>query len=465
MSAYDVAITGSFACSAAFFVLAGMVAILRRPHEPPVLPAMSDLGPETPAVANLLANGGRLTPEAVPATLLDLAVRQAVKIEEAEQGTYTCRIGVGPSGILTAYESRVLALLRKRAQGGVVPARALTAGPADEARGWMKAFRSEVVAEANAAGKCAPRWPKSVLTVLGVLGLGALLLGIAGGQEDDMTWPQAIAVGVAILTFIVLGRNFTEDTEMVTPAGLAAQARWLSLRKYLHDDEIFPSLPPTAVANRERYLAYGAALGVAAATVRAIPMGAESDRWAWTRYGGQWQQVRVSYPRRWPPAWGSSPWEVGWTGLLAGGFGVLVLWVTTQMLPSIEFGPGTDQVSRYVSAGIVGATLLGAAAVLLGIIVLAIAVIALIRTRDVTGEAIRVRHFGAEEASRYYLAVYTGVGRRVRAWLVRPLVYSALNEYDVVTVSVSPLIGYVRSVKPAQDDPRALPEPAPSTTA
>ncbi len=465
MSSYDLAIAASLACSAAFFVLAGVVAILRWPHEPPTLPAMSDLGPETPAVANLLANGGRLTPDAVPATLFDLAVRQALKIEEAEHGTYTCRIGTPPSGILTAYESRVLALLRKRAQGGVVPARALTAGPADEARGWMKAFRNEVVFEANAAGKCAPRWPKRVLAALAGLALGAVLLATAGGQEDSVTWPQAIALAVAIITFAVLGWNFTEDTQMVTPAGLGAQARWLSLRKYLHDDEIFSSLPPTAVAVRERYLAYGAALGVAAAAVRAIPMGAESDRWAWTRYGGQWRQVRVSYPRRWPPAWGSSPWEIGWTGLLAGGFGVLVLWVTTQMLPSIEFGPGTDQISRYVSAGIVGATILGAAAVVVGIIVLVVAVIALIRTRDVIGEAIRVRHFGTEEDSRYYLAVYTGVGRRVRAWLVRPLLYSALNEYDVVTVSVSPLIGYVRAVTPAQAGAGAISEPAPTTTA
>ena len=232
MNASDLMVTASFACSLAFFALAGVVYVLRRPQPAPVLPAMSDLGSDSPAVANLLANGGRLTPEAVPATLFDLAARRAVKIEEPEPGEYACRLGQAPSGVLTAYESRVLALLRKRASGGVVPAKALTAGPSDEAKGWMKAFRKEVVSEANAAGKCEPRWPRPVLTVMGALVLGALLLAVYGGNEDDsLTWPQAIAAGIAIAALLVMGQAFTEETEMVTrPAWLprAAGCRYAS---------------------------------------------------------------------------------------------------------------------------------------------------------------------------------------------------------------------------------------------
>jgi len=450
VNASDLMVTASFACSLAFFALAGVVYVLRRPQPAPVLPAMSDLGSDSPAVANLLANGGRLTPEAVPATLFDLAARRAVKIEEPEPGEYACRLGQAPSGVLTAYESRVLALLRKRASGGVVPAKALTAGPSDEAKGWMKAFRKEVVSEANAAGTCEPRWPRPVLTVMGALVLGALLLAVYGGNEDDsLTWPQAIAAGIAIAALLVMGQAFTEETEMVTRAGLAAQGRWLSLRKYLHGDEIFPTLPPTAVAVRERYLAYGAALGVAAAAVRAIPMGAESDRWAWTRYGGEWRQVRVSYPQRWPPAWGSAPWALTWTGLWTAGFGALVLWVTTQVMPDLEFGPDADRVMRYVSLGFVLIILAGAAAVGLGLLILCASVAALVTTRTVTGEAIRVRRFGDEEGARHYLAVYSGKGDRVRAWSVRPELYPSLREYTTVTVAIAPLTGYVRSVKPA----------------
>jgi hypothetical protein len=198
---------------------------------------------------------------------------------------------------------------------------------------------------------------------------------------------------------------------------------------------------------RERYLAYGAALGVAAAAVRAIPMGAESDRWAWSHYGGQWRQVRVSYPNRWPPAWGSSPWQVGWTGILMTGFGGLVVWVTTQLLPSIEFGPSTDQTTRYISLGIVLATLIGAVICGLGLVVICLAVVSLVRTERVVGEAIRVRRFGDHDSSRYFLAVYTGQGDHVRAWSVGAGVHSSVKEYEVVTVDVGPLFGYVRSVR------------------
>ncbi len=448
MSPYDLAVAASLACSAAFFAIAGVVYVLRRPQPAPDLPAMSDLGVESPAVANLLANGGRLTPDAVPATLFDLAARRAVRIEEPEPGRYSCRLAQSPSGLLTAYESRVLSLLRKKvAADGVVPAQALTAGPSDEAKGWMKAFRKEVVAEANSAGKCEPRWPRRVLTVMGALVLGALFIAVYGGNEDDsLTLPQAIAIGVAIVCGLVMGQAFTEETEMVTPAGLAAQGRWLSLRKYLHDDEVFSDLPPTAVAVRERYLAYGAALGVAAAAVRAIPMGAESDRWAWTHYGGEWRQVRVSYPQRWPPAWGSPPWALTWTGLWIGGVGALALWVTTQWLSGIDLGPDADEVTRNVSLGVVLITLAAASAVGIGILVLAASIAALVTTLTVTGEAIRVRRFGDDEGSRFYLAVYSGKGDRVRAWAVRSELYPSLREYATVTVAISPLTGYVRSV-------------------
>jgi hypothetical protein len=51
------------------------LALRRRPRTPDVGPVTLDLGPEPPAIVNFLTHGFKATPEAVPATLLDLAAR------------------------------------------------------------------------------------------------------------------------------------------------------------------------------------------------------------------------------------------------------------------------------------------------------------------------------------------------------------------------------------------------------
>ena len=102
MSAEHLLLTGSLVCCAAFYVVAAVAYVIRRPMTPPVLPATSDLGAENPAVANLLANGGAVTAEAVPATLLDLAARRIVQIEETAPHVYAVRIGSASVGSQTA---------------------------------------------------------------------------------------------------------------------------------------------------------------------------------------------------------------------------------------------------------------------------------------------------------------------------------------------------------------------------
>jgi hypothetical protein len=446
LSVSQLQLVASFAASGTFYVLAVVSVITRRSPVPPTLPATSDLGEQSPAVANLLANGGRLTPDAVPATLLDLAARRVLTIEETTPGSYGCRLGDRPADGLTPYEVRVLNLLRQKAQGGLVPASALTTGPADQAKSWLSAFRREVVSDAMHANLCKRRWPAGLLAALAALGLIALLLGVYAGDSHDVSWPQLFAVGAAISTFVVMSRVFGDDSELVTSTGLPVQARWLSLRRYLHQDEVFASLPPTAVAVRDRYLAYGAALGAAAAAVRAMPMGAESDRRAWTNYGGPWRQVTVSYPKHWPPAWGDSPRQDAGGALRWGAFGLFLLWLSSQLTSHLSFGPNTDALTRDLSIAIVLVEIASVGMVAIGLGLLIGAFLALFRT-EVKGEAIRVRT--PNEGGGCYLAVYTGVGNHVRAWVVRAELCSSLVEYQVVTVSVSPLFGYVHAVRPA----------------
>jgi len=104
-----------------------------------------------------------------------------------------------------------------------------------------------------------------------------------------------LAAGFVIFT-VLAGATSVFASERDTPAGREAAARWLGVRTYLGNDEFFPTLPPAAVAIWDRYLGYGAALGVATGAVQALPMGAEDDHRAWSSFGGRWRMVRVAYP-------------------------------------------------------------------------------------------------------------------------------------------------------------------------
>lgn len=461
MSSQHLLEIASLACCAAFYVLAAAAYLLRRPLTPPVLPATSDIGTENPAVANLLANAGTVTPEAVPATLLDLAARRIVQIDETEPHVYAVRIaGIGSGLALTAYESKVMSLLRSKESGGVVPAAALTTGATGQAKSWYRSFTGDVVREARQNGLCVPRWPSQLLTVLGLLVFGAfVLIGIGAndaGDQPDLVW--GVVLGVALLTAYASSVLFRDSTQIVSAAGLGEQARWLALRKYLHDDELFATLPPTAVAVRERYLAYGAALGVAAAAVRAIPMGAENDHRAWSSYGGRWRQVTVSYPKMWPPAWGASAGETIWRGIRLGGVSAIVLYGFSLLLPHLSFAHGSDQATRDLSAI---AVLVAAVALVVlgtGMWLLLAGVISLFGGRQVTGDAVRLRTRGDPPAC--YLAVDDGSADHIRAFKVAPSMFDSLTEYSTVTVTLTPLLARVRSVQPATAN--VLPEREPA---
>jgi hypothetical protein len=147
--------------AAAFFYAA------RHPADPPVGPRTLDLGPEPPAVANFLVHGFRVTDEAVAATLIDLAARRFVEVEQRGPGVFYIRLRSARQEPLTPYERRVLSHLERLASGGVVPAEALTTGPADVSSGWRREFESEVVADAQGRGLsrdavrgswCCPLW-------------------------------------------------------------------------------------------------------------------------------------------------------------------------------------------------------------------------------------------------------------------------------------------------------------------
>ena len=421
----------ALATGAVWLVAAGVVFLSRRPPEPPTGRKTLVLGPEPPAVANFLVNGFRVTDEAVPATLIDLAARNVVDVEQRGPGVFYVRLRPNVDELLNSYEQRVLDHLVARARDGVVPAKALTTGPASESTRWRRRFSNEVVADAQRRRLSEDALGGRVFTLL----TGAALIPAA------LTWavwefePGLVVLfgGVALLGWIR-----ARHPQRETPEGLAAASRWLGVRAELAENEVFPTHSPLTVELWDRLLAYGAALGVASGASSPLPMGTESDTEAWSAYGGRWRRIRISCPRVWPPAWGADP-------LVAFGVGLAV--VVASGLFLYVLGPS------LVDAGPVGGVplLIACAGVILGAALVVMAGADWRTAVEVTGPILRLRTFGDDEKRRHYIAVDDGTSDTIRAWRVSPARYEGLRQGEVITARLTRNLSCVRWVVRAEE--------------
>ncbi|HEX2030384.1 MAG TPA: hypothetical protein VHL78_03135 [Actinomycetota bacterium] len=430
-------ISGS-AAAAAWLGAFGAVRAIRQPRTPEPGAPTADLRAEPPALANMLVNDFRPTRDAVPATLLDLAARRIVAIDRSATGGYDVRVRPGTDEDVAPYEARVLELLRARAHGGVVPAGALTTGPGDRAASWWRSFQREVVAEAKGRGLSRDLWDAGVLRTLGSAALVPAALLALGFRH------AGAGLAALLVTATMLSGARAGGRQRDTQAGSVAAAAWLGVRRYLRQGA-FADLPPSAVVIWERYLSYGAALGVAAEAVRSIPMGADDDRRAWTAASGQWRQVEVRYPRWWPPAWGMNPWAALGTSVAVGTFAAVFL--STFLRTGLPVGLSDDP---FAPIGLAFVAVPGVAG-LLAAITLVRAAGDLAAARRVTGVVLRLRRYRSGESEhRCYVAIDDGRSGRIRAFRVRPAVYreAGLVEQRRATAEVTPNLGYVRSLRP-----------------
>ena len=294
------------AVGVAWIVAAVVVAQLRRVPDVDPGPATQELPVELPAVAGMLCDDFEIGSEAVPATLLDLAARKVVTLEEIQPGRTVCRVRDPSFEGLTDFERRVLAAVVEKAIDGVVPTEALTTGPEDASKGWRREFHKEVIAEAQGRGLTYDRWPKSIVGFVGfgalaVLGLVFLSGFIGGDTTGDEGRRALIAGGIAVVSFFAIsgtaGVWARSLDQLPTDEGKRRAAACLGLQRHLHENEHFDTVPPAGVVIWGRHLAYAAALGTAQLAVAGLPMGAEDDHHAWSRFERQWRKVRVRYPR------------------------------------------------------------------------------------------------------------------------------------------------------------------------
>lgn len=419
-----------------WLVLLLAAAFATRPREVDPAPATMELGEESPAVVDLLTNDWRVTPDAVPATLLDLAARGFVDLDQHGEGRTVCRVRRAAGGGLASYERMVLDHVARLAVDGVVPAAALTTGPQDASARWWRSFKDAVVDDARARGLTRDRWSRQVERLLQVAalvpaGVAVLLANAVIGLNVG----TVVVAGMLWVALTGLVKRFRDQRD--TPAGAEAAAGWLGVRAHLGRNEVFPSLPLAAVAIWDRYLTYGAALGVARAALRALPMGAEDDHRAWSSFGGRWRVVRVRYPRL-RVVWGRPPVVALLFGLGVGGGGYLLL----RLMVSLR--GATDEPGDWVR---VVATVLA----LVALVVLGWggwtalrAVVDLGSRREVEGQVVRLRSWQRGENERdYFVAVDEGRSGKVKAWLVPAATYARLWEGVTASATVGPQLGYV----------------------
>ena len=443
---------------AAWLALLGLFAIATRARTPPPGPEALELpGDEPPAVVAMLTDGWEVGHEAVPATLIDLAARKIVAIEGVGPERFVVRLRPNASTAgLTFYEQQVLSHVRGLASpDGTVPCEALTTGPEGDSVAWWKRFQASVVEDARDRGLSRGRWSRWMLAVLGATALvPAALAALAlvtvppeeGAEEENPVGAFIGATAIAWFPLMALPRKLRAERE--TPAGREAAAKWLGLREHLDATGGFASAPPAAVAIWDRFLSYGAALGVAGAAVRALPLGSESDTEAWTAHGGHWRVVHIDYPKRLPPGWGKPPLlatAIGLAGLLGGLFVARIFFPLMADLVGDVLDSTHDEgfnPLNLIAIGIlaipttVTAILIGRSAFMLGA-----AVPDLFVTRELNGVVLRIRRH--EKVS--YLAVDEGSGTKVRAWVVAPAMLDAagLDQGRPVSATVTPRLGYV----------------------
>jgi hypothetical protein len=450
------------ALALAWLAMLGVLTALTDPRRVEAGPATLDVpGDERPAVVNLVTADWDLGREAVPATLVDLAARRYLAIDQFGGQTLLRvrehRAGDDDEPDLTRYEDMVLRHVRAlaaRTDDGVVPAAALTTGPQETARRWWKQFTAAVTADARARGLSRPRWTvrlKALMATAAVpvaVAVGLAMSTIPDDPHDDGDNPVGAAVWSGLATFVGLSTLAgSRSGERDTPDGRVAASRWLGVQAHLASNTLFTRQPPAAVAVWDHLLAHGTALGVAHGVVEALPLGAESEHEAWSSVGGRWRVVRVRYPRWRPPGYGLHPALVALAGLPQLALGGAMLAAPAKAGAPSPFAADGEAIAYATGLAVYvtvagGLALRGAAMAWTGLADLVTG-----RTA-VEGRVLRRRNASSDKRVVYYLAVDDGTTDRVRAWRFRRAV--SPHPGDMVRARVTHRLQHVADLEPVR---------------
>jgi hypothetical protein len=294
------------AAVAALVSLLVMVVVSRSRAPRGELPPTLDLGGEPPAVAHALVHRARPGHDAVVATLVDLAARRHIEIEQRPGGAvFVRRRTVTFDHPLEPFERMLMEHVASRTRDGACPAEALTLGPAGLSVAWRKLFAQQVVASGARVGLLRRRYGRMHLLVPSVLAGLAIALGIAAvavasldAPERATTWHHRLPVVAVLLGGVcatTIGNLSRRGDHVLTASGLSAAEHWLAVRAQIASVGTFTAKPAASVAVWDRMLAYATALDLTPRVVAELPLITEHSRRVWSDATGTWRRVRVRY--------------------------------------------------------------------------------------------------------------------------------------------------------------------------
>ncbi|MFJ2029529.1 DUF2207 family protein [Streptosporangium sp. NPDC087985] len=415
-----------------------LLAMAVATRNPPVHagPPPGELPGQSPALVDLITGDWRLCDEAPSATLLDLAAKGAVQIEEIgpELALVRIRRAVG----LNPYEQLVFDHVTSLAVNGVVATGALAEGSRDLGR-WWKSFRRKVIAEARAQGLSQPRWNRAQAALLTVTAaLPALMIGLAvivtSKDGDDRGGFGAALVAFGVLVQLMGRLNGERGTRL----GAEVAGHWLGVREHLAGGR-FAEQPAAAVTIWGRQLAYAAALGLAPRAVTSLPVSTPADdRRAWSDYGGMWHTVQVRYPRR--LMWGRRPLPMIFYALVAGAFTGFWTWIALLVASAFDLWP--DSLVRPVSLAV---------GMCVAVVPILHALSDLTTKTTAQGQIVRLRRYQAGSGDNpkyvYWCALDEGNERLVKAYGISAELWDGLSEGDVVRAVLGRRLGWINEIE------------------
>jgi uncharacterized membrane protein len=241
--------------------------IWRRWGKEPELAAEVDYWREVPddppGVAQAILSWGYVDTDAFSATVVDLAQRGHLTIEEIEKDHRFTDAGK-PRDELKEHER--MAMTRLFSNGSPTTQKELTKwakAHRTEASKWMESFKRAVTKSYNARGYQVKGQTLAyllyVLVVLAVAGFGVV------AWVNDAAIPGAVCCGVALVILLNIGLMRRR-----TPKGAQRHAEWAGLKRFLKDFSQLQDAPSGHLALYERYLVAAVALDVADELVDAL---------------------------------------------------------------------------------------------------------------------------------------------------------------------------------------------------